>query len=328
MSNFALFLSPVGVESVVRWSVVPGPPKRTSRQPNRRVRHMRLATLASLTLITIATAGVSTQAPAQATGPTFDVVSIKRNTTNTMGSTGSQERIDGSFTLINIPIGTLIGRAYGSAPIDMVGLPAWAMSERYDVSTTSPLQKATPDERAGMIRAMLLDRFKLGAHTENREQPVYDLILARSDRRLGANMKPSEVDCVAKNAADRAAAEASRSGQPPPPQGVFDFNAPAPLCSLRFNGDRLEGDLTMDTLARMLRSAAGRPIIDKTGLSGSYRMELTFDRMAGLRGPASDPSTNTAPSVFVAVQEQLGIEAGIIARRARDAHHRPPRTSI
>ena len=200
----------------------------------------------------------------------------------------------------------------------MVGLPPWAMSERYDVSTASPLQKATPDERAAMIRAMLVDRFRLAAHIDNREQPVYDLILARSDGRLGANIKPSEVDCVAKNAAERAAAEASRSGQPPPPPpGVFDRNAPAPLCSLRFSGDQLEGDLTMETLARMLRPAASRFIIDKTGLAGSYRVQLTFDRMAGLRGPSTDPSTNAAPSVFVAVQEQLGLKLES-SRAARD----------
>src|SRR5262245_19174073 len=124
---------------------------------------MRLATLTSLSLLILtATAGVLAQAPPQPGAPTFDVVSIKRNTSNAIGSNGSQERIDGSFTLINIPIGTLVSRAYpGNVPVDIVGLPGWAMSERYDVSTTSPLQTATPDQRAAMMRAMLVDRFKL-----------------------------------------------------------------------------------------------------------------------------------------------------------------------
>src|SRR5262245_7301079 len=132
---------------------------------------MRLARLVSPILaIVTATAALFAQAPRPVEGPTFDVVSIKRNTSNALGSNGSQERIDGSFTLINIPIGTLVGRAYGTAPIDMVGLPPWAMSERYDVTTTSPLQKATPEERSSMVRAMLVDRFKLVAHTESREQ--------------------------------------------------------------------------------------------------------------------------------------------------------------
>ena len=64
----------------------------------------------------------------------------------------------------------------------------------------------------------------------------------------------------------------------------------------------------METFARMLRPAAGRFVIDKTGLAGSYRAQLTFDRMAGLRGPSTDPSANAVSSVFVAAQEQLGLK--------------------
>jgi hypothetical protein len=77
----------------------------------RTIRHRHLA--ASALLLTAATANFFAQAPIQSSSPTFDVVSIKRNTSNALGSNGSSERPDGGFTLINIPIGTLISRPAG-----------------------------------------------------------------------------------------------------------------------------------------------------------------------------------------------------------------------
>ena len=129
-------------------------------------------------------------------GPRFDVVSIKLNRSNALGSNGSSERPDGGFTLVNVPMMTLVARAQFPliAPIDMVGLPEWSRSERYDVSATSPLgQPATPQERAAMMRAMLADRVKLVTHVDTRDVPTYDLVLARSDRRLGPESRPNSI---------------------------------------------------------------------------------------------------------------------------------------
>ena len=183
------------------------------------------------------------------------------------------------------------------------------MSERYDIEATASLVNPTAEQRSAMLRAVLVDRLKLVAHVENREQPVYDLVVARNDKKLGPSIKPSEADCIAKAAADRATVEATGKPLPPPP-GVFDRNAPPPPCSMRMDGDRMEGDATMENLARLLRLAAGRLVIDKTSLAGSYRLLLNFDRMAGLRGPETDVSAtpSAAPSVFTAVQEQLGLK--------------------
>lgn len=269
---------------------------------------MRNILSASALLLSAAAAAALAQTPA---GLAFEVVSIKRNTTNALGSNGSSERPDGGFTLVNVPIGTLIARAYPPAvPADMIGLPAWAMNERYDVSATSPLQRATPEERAAMMRAMLADRVKLVAHVEKRQQEVYDLVLVRSDGRLGPGITPSGMDCEAKLAAEREAAQAAAAaGAPPPPRVIPDFNAPVPPCTVRMTGPRMEGDMTMERLAVFLRAAAGRWVVDKTGLTGSYRVTLNFDRMASLRGPDAAPAPPGAPpSVFTAVQEQLGMK--------------------
>lgn len=276
------------------------------------MRISRMAVVLPLLWAVASTVGMQSQtSPSQ--GPTFDVVSVKPNTGGALGSVVN-ERPDGGFTMSNLPVAVLVGRAYPPAvPIDMQGLPGWALSERYDFSTTSSLARATPEQRTAMLRAMLADRFKLAVHFEKREQPVYDLVLARSDGRLGPGLlRVADVDCEARAAARRAAVEEARaSGKPVPPSplpprpGSTDRMEP---CNVWFNGPRMEGDIPIAILVTMLRGAAGRPVVDKTGLQGTYRVTLEYDRMAGIRGPAASPQADGPPSVFTAVQEQLGLK--------------------
>jgi uncharacterized protein (TIGR03435 family) len=110
-------------------------------------------------------------------------VSVKRNTTNALGSNVNQ-RADGGFTMLNIPVATLISRAYtGAAPIDMVGLRGWAMSERYDVSTTSSLSNATLDERTAMLRTVVTAvQEQLGMKLESARASRETLVIDRLER--------------------------------------------------------------------------------------------------------------------------------------------------
>jgi len=277
-------------------------------------------------LLAALTSRAFTQAPAPPAGPTFDVVSIKLNTSGNRPTSPPVERPDGGLRMTGVPVSVLIARAYPPAvPIDMVGLPDWARTELYDVIATSTLSSATHDDRIAMLRAMLADRLKLIAHVETREQPAYDLVLARRDRRLGPGITPLDVDCDAQMAAARATAEAARNaGTPPPTTPPPDFTAPPPPCTLRTIGamlrdgrgdrmgklgDLLEGEATLATLAKALRPWAGRMVVDKTGLSGSYRVRMNFDMMAAVRGPATGaPAPDAAPTIFTAVQEQLGLK--------------------
>jgi uncharacterized protein (TIGR03435 family) len=192
-------------------------------------------------------------------------------------------------------------------------LPAWATSEQYDVNATALLKNPTIEDRQAMMRALLAERFKFAAHLETQEQPSFDLVLARKDGRLGPGLKPSEVDCVARAAAQRAAADAARAaGAAPPPPPTFSPPAPGsvvPPCSSRMMGNAFEGDLTMASLATLLRSMAGRYVVDKTGLTGNYRAKLEGVRL--LQGPGLDPAAGGAdelPSIFTALQEQLGLK--------------------
>jgi uncharacterized protein (TIGR03435 family) len=154
----------------------------------------------------------------------------------------------------------------------------------------------------------------LAAHIESQDQPAFDLVLARKDGRLGPGLKPSEVDCAARAAAQRAAADAARAAGTPPPPPAFTPPAPGsvvPPCTTRMMGNIVEGDMTMGGLASLLRSMAGRYVVDKTGLTGSYRVKLESVRL--FQGPGPESATTTsAPddtaSIFTALQEQFGLK--------------------
>jgi uncharacterized protein (TIGR03435 family) len=140
-----------------------------------------------LLLIAIAGGGL----PLDAQSPTFEVVSVKPNTGN-VGSISLRSRPDGGFIATNVNIGLLLGQAFPQSTQDMVGLPEWATSARFDVNATAPpgIGNATLDQRRAMLRAMLADRFKLATHTETRDVPAYDLVLARNDGKLGPQVTP------------------------------------------------------------------------------------------------------------------------------------------
>jgi uncharacterized protein (TIGR03435 family) len=205
---------------------------------------------------------------------------------------------------------TLLLQAFPSASY-RVGLPEWAQSERYDVTAKGRVG-ASDDERTAMIRALLADRFQLVAHIEDREQLVYELVLARSDRQFGQNLQRTPIDCDAMRAQQRAEAEATRLAGRAPQVTFPGRDGPPQPCMLRFlygrpGGDRIEGDGTMASFVSMLAPNTGREVLDKTGLSGFYRFELLFSRQAALIATFV-PSPGDPPIIYTAVQEQLGLK--------------------
>ncbi len=244
--------------------------------------------------------------------PSFDVVSIQRNTSGSIFSMVSEERPDGGFRVVNIPAQRLVALAYPQA-VPIIGSPDWTRTEGYDVIATASLAKPTREDRIAMLRTMLADRFKLAVHIEKRERDVYDLVLARSDGKLGSGLTPIDVDCDAVLAA---AADARAKGAAPVP--LPSNNTSLLPCTTRVRGadqrdpgpgDLLEGEATMDTLANALRLGADRPIINNTGLKGSYRVRMYFDMRAGRGGSAAaDTPASGAASVFTAVEQDLGLK--------------------
>ncbi len=250
-----------------------------------------------LTVVTAAAAGAlearqASQAPK--VEPAFDVVSIRRNSGAPMNAS---LRPDGSLALVSVTAGLLVTIAYPTIPASaIIGMPDWARSdsERYDVMATVVRDRANPTEaqRQGMLRGLLAERFRFVARIETREQPAYALVLARGDSRLGPGLKPSDCDPDA-----TALTAAAAPGSPRPCS--FGF-----ATTVATGSQKLEGDITMAVLASMLRTRAGRPVVEKTGLSGTYRVVMEFMPVQAL------PTTSDAsgpPLLFTAIQEQLGL---------------------
>jgi uncharacterized protein (TIGR03435 family) len=237
-----------------------------------------------------------------AAGPTFDVVSIKPSAPEAgpnFTANAVTWRPDGGLTTTRTPVSSLIARAYpGASVAEMIGLPPWALRAFYDISATSPLAAATAGQRTAMLRAMLAERFRLLAHTERRELPSYDLVLDRKDGRLGPGLVRSGLDCETLTAARRAAAEA---GSPRP---EVDPNKPPP-CVIVGSLNAIKGEVAISVLTQILRGPTGRHVVDKTGLRGTYRVDLTFDLANVALGAVAPPENSL--SVFTAVREQLGL---------------------
>lgn len=236
---------------------------------------------------------------AQSSVVEFDVASIKRNSSAELPIGAPPNPETGQIVLRQIPVRTLILRAYPvtTLPIQILNLPAWA-SDQYDV-TAKGKPGATPEELQQMFRALLADRMKLSAHYETREADSYDLTFSRSDKRLGTEIKPTALDC---------------SGGPATgPAGPAANPAEARAAALRrcgtfwVDGDTIRsGGVTMTILTRMITPAAGRPIVDRTGLDGYYEVALRYQRTPPRAG--AEPTPDAAPTVFTALQEQFGLK--------------------
>jgi len=245
----------------------------------------------------------------------FEVASVKPNVSQDrivqIGQTGTR------FTARGVTLALLIRTAYGVQEFQVIGAPPWADSDRFDVVATMPdvsgapaVPSGGPSRQSLMLRALLEERFGLAAHTEKREMPVYAIVVARKDGQLGPSLVRSTVDCAA-----LAASRGRGAAPPPPPAGQL-----APCSSSVGPGAITARSQTMAQLAAALSrltntgSSLGRLIVDRTGLDGSFDVDLRFtpERVPdfGPGGPppgvpAIDPN---AASIFAAMQEQLGLK--------------------
>lgn len=234
-------------------------------------------------------------------GPVFDVVSIRPAAgVITRRSVGQDP--GGRFVLSGMAIAPLIRSAYPADTSDLIGAPEWVLNDPYNV-TAQAGRDVPRDEMEAMLRAMLAERFKLAVHYEILERPVYALVLARPDGKLGPNIKRSEIDCDA-----IAAARRTGSTGPFPATGNG-----APTCGMSMRGERgmevLLGGRPLSTLTSSFGSATGRVVVDKTGLAGNYEVTLRY-----MPQPSQNPPPDEPPSVFTALEEQLGLK--LVADRA------------
>ncbi len=233
-------------------------------------------------------------APDGAPTRSFEVASVKPNLSGSLAQSGQSGK--GSMTMTNMRVRALIVTAYSIRPDRVIGAPAWIDQDRFDISARAPAD--TPDnELPMMLRALLAERFGLVARSEVREQPVYALVVARADGALGPNLKSSS-ECDAEP--NRASVDAA---------GVSGRQVPGQIpCGVLTGSNAGEayirgGARSMALLARTLQGVSGRPVVDRTGLVGTYDFELRF--APALLG--AEPSGPDVPSIFAALQEQLGL---------------------
>jgi len=242
--------------------------------------------------------------------PLYEVASVKPNQ-NAAARQGLQTA-PGRYTFTAYTLKSLIDVAFQRSAFDQreeIGGPDWIDKDRFDVVIQAPAGAVLTDPDGfptglfAMIRAVLVDRFGLVTHDERRERPVYALTLARTDRRLADGLKRVQTDC----SEGMRRMVAPGPGAPPP--------GPPP-CSFGGGPGRITGNVvSVAMLSAILGRSVGRPVVDRTGVEGYFNFTLEFAAEAGIAGPLppGEPrpdaaARSDAPSLFTAVQEQLGLK--------------------
>jgi uncharacterized protein (TIGR03435 family) len=212
----------------------------------------------------------------------FDVAAVKP-TASTDGHFELRDPVGGNFTATGVTLKMLIMRAYRVHSFQVSGDPDWAHNERWDIRAKAEGEEGRMPSAQfeEMLRTLLEERFQLKINRETREMPVYALLVAKNGPKLnlavggspGVQMRPGSI--------------------------TFTKSSTA-------------------SLAAQLSLIAGRVVIDKTGLTGAYDFELHWAQEPGQGSPeafglppvASDappPVDSNSPSMFTALQEQLGL---------------------
>jgi uncharacterized protein (TIGR03435 family) len=235
---------------------------------------------------------------------TFDVTSIKPERGGMQFFRIGMDA--GRFTATNATLKTLIQIAYRVKDSQISGAPGWTESEHYNIEAklddppADPQRKGSPDDQNVqlllMLQSMLADRFKLAIHHETKDLPIYALVVAKNGPKM--HESPATPDDDAPN-------REITPNDPPPPHTIR-MNGRG---ELNVNGENM--DMFADLLSRQL----GLLIVNKTGLKSNYDFTLkwTPDEGHGLMpgnppGDAAPPAEASGPSIYTALQEQLGLK--------------------
>jgi uncharacterized protein (TIGR03435 family) len=241
--------------------------------------------LAGIAIATLTAFAQEAPAPTPAaTKPrAFEVATIKPNNKND-GRWRLQPTPDG-YTAMGVSLRKLVQEAYGVFDDKLLtGGPSWIdrdkfdLEAKFDAAAIPDAKNLTYRQRADMLQPLLADRFKLKVHHETKEFPVFNLVIAKSEPKL----------------------------QETKPENVDDIGTGVTCHVLRNRGGYTQReDCMVASLEDLLRYATGRTVIDKTGLAGHYDFEL---RWTPDNVPASAVSDSSGPSIFTALEEQLGLK--------------------
>jgi uncharacterized protein (TIGR03435 family) len=245
----------------------------------------------------------------------FDVASVKPNVSRDAerDATLTTSRLRLGYVTLRDLVLFAYQRPNGNLRSDaeVSGGPRWMDSDHFDIvaamsgmpvgldGVNTAAGAATASETSGidrvraMMRTLLADRFKLAAHHELREVPVYELVMARSDRAPGRQLHRVDIDCAARRQSKGSPESTGR------PCGGFRQISPG-----HYEG----GAVPMQLVADLLEGVVQRNVVDRTNLTGVFDVELRFaPEQLRSPDPANPLSADLAPSIFTAVREQLGL---------------------
>jgi uncharacterized protein (TIGR03435 family) len=209
--------------------------------------------------------------------PEWDVISVKQPDLQKCQGSGMRYTPDG-INVICAPLLFLIQQAYGimehsrviGAPEWVIGGSIWNIDAKLSGDDAATYGKLGREDRNRMLQALLVDRFHLRVHIEQREIQIYDLVIAKG----GPKLKEATSEDVA-----------SKGGMWTPGSGKIQAVG-AQLTSLPW----------------ILTNEVERPVVDKTGLAGKY--DFTLDYVSTARAATDETG---GPSIFTALEEQLGL---------------------
>jgi uncharacterized protein (TIGR03435 family) len=256
-----------------------------------------------MSVVAAVSAGVAAQDTGAGRRPmAFEAASVKPNTSGDWRKSLGPAP-GGRFLATNDTLRDLLPFAYGlpqvTASFRIVGGPKWIDDDRFDISAKVD-GTWTPQQMSEMLRTLLADRFKLAAHHETRDLPIYALVVAPG----GSLLKRSSVDQAACDA--RRAAIQRREPVPPIPPGA----PPACGAGRSSPGTIAAVGWSMETFTSALSPFVNRVVVDRTGRIGLFDFELKWTPDTLPRQPPDAPPLNidpNGPSIFTALQEQLGL---------------------
>jgi uncharacterized protein (TIGR03435 family) len=245
--------------------------------------------------------------------PSFEVVSIKANRTN-QGIPLVLLQPGGRVIAANVNIRQVILVAYGLEDLQLVDAPDWTVTDRFAIEARTTDATATETIRL-MLRTMLAERLGFMAHSERRDLPMFALAMARSDKRLGPKLRESGPECAPLR---------SPVGVPPPPppppppagnavptRTILPRDEPQRRrCgSMLAPGWLAARAITMQELTRPLAQLMRRLVVDETGLTGEFDLDLLFqpEGLGGALVGPPPPAFSDAPGLTTALQDELGL---------------------
>lgn len=247
--------------------------------------------------------------------PKFEVASVKPNSSGNppnsnfpLGPGDVYVRNGGFFSATGFPLITYVSFAYkiigNQAQYLLPQLPGWATTERFDIQARAEGDPGK-DQMRLMMRALLADRFKLAIRYEDREVPVFGFVLSKSGK-TGPQLRPHEDKSPCPTELPSSSAQAIVGGRPAFCNGIYPLPPSVPG-RLRFGGRNVTIGFIADTFSA--GTNLGRPMIDETGLRGTF--DFTLEWTQERRGPppgADVQPESSGPSFEDALREQLGIK--------------------